>query len=76
MHQLPPVVSHKRLLARVEQLADHPQSGGWLPEDDTKTYRQLLQGNYRIIYRVANDGAVYIVAVHHAARLLDPGELS
>jgi toxin ParE1/3/4 len=34
-------------------------------------FRQLLFGNYRIIFRV--DGyKVYVMRVYHAARLLDP----
>jgi len=49
----------QKVVARVEQLVDHPDSGGWLPEDEARTYRELLQGNYRIIYRVAPDGTVY-----------------
>ena len=64
----------QRVIARVELLAEHPLSGSIVPEDDSRTYRQLTQGNYRIIYRF--DGqTVYVLAVHHAARLLDVGRL-
>ncbi len=66
----------QKIVKRVEQLQIHPLSGSWLPEDESQIYRQLLQGNYRIVYRFsAADSTVYIVAVHHAARLLDPGKL-
>jgi addiction module RelE/StbE family toxin len=64
----------QKVLARVELLQIHPLSGGFVLEDESRTYREVLQGNYRIIYRVQAD-MVYIVALHHAARLLDPGEL-
>ena len=60
----------QKIFKRVEQLQSHPESGGWLPEDETHAYREVLQGNYRVIYRVDED-SIYLVAVHHAARLLD-----
>jgi plasmid stabilization system protein ParE len=47
-------------------LADHPHVGGLLPEDDSDTYRELIQGNYRMIYRIEGQ-RVLIVAVHHAS---------
>ena len=65
----------QKIIARVESLQDQPLSGSFLPEDETRTYRQLIQGNYRVIYR-AQEPTVIVVAVHHAARLLDVGELS
>ncbi len=65
----------EKILDRVESLQSNPLLGGWLPEDNRGVYRQLIQGNYRIIYRVEGD-AVYLVAVHHAARLLNVDELN
>jgi toxin ParE1/3/4 len=64
-----------KVVQRVDQLILHPLSGGYISEDATKTYRELFQGNYRIIYRV--DGqTVFIVAVRHASRLLDGDDLN
>ena len=65
----------ERVLHRITRLETHPELGGWVIEDETRTYRELLHGNYRIIYRVAPE-AIYIVAVRHGARLLVPEELS
>ena len=65
----------QQIVDRVELLQPNPHLGGVLPEDDTSTYRQLLLGNYRIIYRVSSD-VIYLVAVHHAARLLRVEELN
>ena len=63
-----------RLMLRVEALSSQPESGSWLPEDDRQLYRQIFQGAYRVIYRHEND-FVWIVAVHHSARLLSDGDL-
>jgi addiction module RelE/StbE family toxin len=59
----------QRIFDRVEKLEKHPLTGGFLDEDNRKIYRQLIQGNYRIIYR-CQSADVLIVAVYHAARLL------
>jgi addiction module RelE/StbE family toxin len=54
----------EKIIDRVEMLETHPLLGGWLPEDDRSIYRQLIHGNYPIIYRLESD-VVYLVAVHH-----------
>lgn len=62
------------MLRRGESLASHPELGGWIIEDESHRYRELLQGSYRIIDR-ATDATVFIVAVRHAARLLGTDDL-
>ena len=57
----------QRVFDRVEALERFPLIGGFIDDDDRKIYRQLIQGNYRIVYR-PDDDYVYIVAVYHAAR--------
>lgn len=58
-----------RLFDRSGQLTDQPLLGAAVPEYGDESLRELLEGSYRIIYRVL----VYqidIVAVVHAARQL------
>jgi len=64
-----------QVLKRIASLGAHPELGGWVIEDETRTYRELLLGNYRIIYRTKTE-AIYIVAVRHSARLWDPKDVS
>lgn len=54
---------------RVEQLRHFPESGRKVPEDKSGAYRELLVGNYRVVYRVDED-TVIIVTLIHGARLL------
>ena len=54
---------------RVEQLYHFPESGRNVPEDKTGTYRELIVGNYRVVYRVDED-IITIVTLIHGARLL------
>jgi toxin ParE1/3/4 len=64
----------QRIFDRVERLKRFPRSGGFIPEDNRQLYRQLIQGNYRVIYR-CDDEDVFVVAVYHGARLLPTSRL-
>lgn len=59
----------EKILARVESLAEFPLSGSFVPEDEIQTYREVFQGNYRIIFRTEKN-LVFVVTIHHGARLL------
>jgi plasmid stabilization system protein ParE len=39
----------------VDRLVDHPRSGRIVPELGQETLRELVLGNYRIIYRLLDD---------------------
>jgi len=64
----------QRIMQRIRSLRRFPTSGGYLPEDSTHTYRQLIEGNYRVIYR-CDKGVVIIASIYHAARLLRMDDL-
>ena len=64
----------QKVLARIESLAEFPDSGSFVPEDETMTYREVFQGPYRIIFR-SDTSHVVIVAIHHGARLLHIDQL-
>ena len=58
-----------KIVRRVDQLENFPRSGRVVPEFNSEIIRELLEGNYRIIYQINSDN-VGIVRVHHAARQL------
>lgn len=62
------------VLASVERLQDFPQSGRIVPELSAPDIRELILGNYRVVYRIRTD-VVEILTVWHGARLLDPARL-
>ena len=64
----------QRVLDHIEKLSDFPDAGSFVPEDDTRTYREVFQGPYRIIFR-RDESHIVIVAIHHGARLLRVDEL-
>ncbi len=57
------------LLERGDSLAEFPESGRKVPEYDLEDFRELIEGNYRIIYRVRDD-VVEIETVFESHRLL------
>ena len=58
-----------RMRAAIARLKTLPESGGVVEDWERPGFRQLIVGNYRVIYRVAGD-EVEIRTVFHAARML------
>jgi plasmid stabilization system protein ParE len=58
----------QRLIAAVERLALFPQSGRIVPEIADPLIREVIQGSYRIVYRLIHQ-EIHILTVHHSARL-------
>ena len=59
----------KRIFEVVKHIETFPQSGRVVPEIDNDNIREVLIGNYRIIYRTKN-ALVEILTIYHSARLL------
>jgi toxin ParE1/3/4 len=57
------------IFKRGESLAEFPQSGRKVPEYDLENLRELVEGNYRIIYQIKTDG-IEIETVFESHRLL------
>ena len=58
-----------RITARSKQFADFPTSGQMVPEYDDPSIREVIEGPYRVIYRIDSD-AIVVLAVIHGARQL------
>jgi plasmid stabilization system protein ParE len=64
-----------RLVDRGASLSRLPERGRAVPELPEAGLRELIEGNYRIVYRV-RAGAVEIVTVFEAHRLLPEEDLT
>jgi len=62
----------QRIYMKVEILIYQPDSGRMVDELGRKDVRQLLEGNYRIIYRKVNGTHIEILTIHHSAQRLKP----
>jgi len=58
----------ERIVAAVERLQNHPRSGRVVPELSDEAIREVIHGNYRIVYRLRHD-VVEIATVFHGAHL-------
>ena len=59
-----------QLFNAVDILKKFPFAGRVVPEYNDVTIRELIRGNYRIVYKVVSDFDIDIVTVHHSAKLL------
>ena len=59
----------EKLIMRVDQLENFPNSGKIVPEFGSTLIRELIEGSYRIVFKV-NIDHIGIVRVHHSAREL------
>lgn len=57
-----------RIKTRTKILKTLPFSGKMVPEYNDERFRELIEGNYRIIYKIVDDSIVDILTVHHSAR--------
>lgn len=59
----------ERLVAAVDRLEVFPHSGRIVPEVGDDSLREVIYGDYRLVYRLQTE-SVEVVTIHHAARLL------
>ncbi len=62
------------IFKKVEQLKLSPQSGRVVPEVNDTEIRELIYGNYRIIYRVESN-RISILTIRHGKQLLPTNEI-
>jgi toxin ParE1/3/4 len=60
----------QRFFERIEILEKKPLSGRLVPEINNKKIRELVMGNYRIIYLVVNKSRIDILTIHSSYMLL------
>ena len=59
----------KKIKERTKQLKIQPLSGRVVPEFDDLNIRELIEGNYRIVYMIYEQ-KIFILTVDHSAKLL------
>jgi addiction module RelE/StbE family toxin len=58
----------KKLFERPDILKTYPQAGRIVPEKNEENLRELIEGNYRIIYEIVSADQIDILTVYHSAR--------
>jgi plasmid stabilization system protein ParE len=63
-------ITTNKIYQSVQMITGNPYLGRIVPEFNEKLIRELIEGNYRIIYRIKSEFQVDILRVYHSARLL------
>lgn len=63
--------TRRRIAQRVKQLSEFPESGRMVPEYEVRAVRELIEGSYRIWYRIRDDRIEVLAILHGARRILD-----
>jgi len=64
-----------RIFGKVEILSQFPEMGRQVPEINNTNVRELIYGNYRIIYR-CDKNKVFILTVRHGQQILPIDEIN
>ncbi len=72
----PPVAKQwaNKIFNAVKRLIEHPKSGRIVPEINRKEIREIIQGSYRIIYKIKQE-QILILTVKNTYQLLKKDEL-
>ena len=63
-------ITVNKIYQRTQPIADNPYMGRMVPEFGIKSIRELIEGNYRIIYRIKNKNQADILRIYHVSRRL------
>src|SRR3990172_8335439 len=64
----------EKVFERAEILNSHSHAARMVPEIEDKTIRELILGNYRIIYKIY-PSRIDVLTVHHSARPIENSSL-
>jgi addiction module RelE/StbE family toxin len=59
-----------KIYQHAQEITGNPYIGRKVPEFNDIKIRELIEGNYRIIYKIKNEMQVDILRIYHSARLL------
>lgn len=62
------------VFSKVEQLKSTPEIGRLVPEIRNDQFRELIYGNYRIIYRIEKE-LISILTIRHGKQILPVDEI-
>lgn len=57
-----------RIRNQTQILRPQARIGKIIPEMNKNTYRELIEGRFRIIYKIVSENQIDILTIHHSAR--------
>lgn len=68
-------ITVNKIYNRAQDIIDNPYVGRVVPEINITVIREVISGNYRIVYKIINEFQVDILRIYHSARLLKADRL-
>jgi len=65
-----------KLRNKTQILKTHTYIGRIVPEINNKNIRELIEGNYRIVYKIVSKRQIDILTIHHSSRNMDFREIT
>lgn len=69
------LITVNKIYNRAQDIIDNPYVGRIVPEINVNVIREVISGNYRIVYKIISEFQVDILRVYHSARLLKSDRL-
>jgi plasmid stabilization system protein ParE len=66
----------RRILNAADLIAIFPRGGRMVPEIELDAFREVIVGNYRVIYHLENDERAEVLVVFHGRRRFPYGRIS
>ena len=66
----------ERIKSKTLIIKTMPEIGRIVPELESSEIRELIEGNYRIVYRIKTRDYIEIITVHHTSRNLYSREIT
>ena len=63
-------ITVNKIYQRVQELIINPYLGRKVPEFNSDLIREVISGNYRIVYQIVSNNQIDILRIYHTARLL------
>lgn len=63
-------ITTAKIYQRIQTVKENLLIGRKVPEFSIEEIREVIEGNYRVIYRVVNDYQIDVLRIIHSARLI------
>ncbi|MEH6680315.1 MAG: type II toxin-antitoxin system RelE/ParE family toxin [Sediminicola sp.] len=68
-------ITVNKIYNRAQAIIDDPYVGRIVPEINENRIREVISGNYRIVYKIINEFQIDVLRVYHSARSLKSDKL-
>lgn len=68
-------ITVSKLFKAVDILESSPKAGSIVPEFQIESIRQIICGNYRIVYKIIHEFRIDILTVHNCAMLISNSKM-